>query len=610
MIVVTMENFKEVINKLLKEKFLSNDQETTGLFPYKKDRLFAIQFSDEVEDYYFNFQKYSTGEAVLDFSVIKELQPIFQGRTIFMQNAKFDMAFLYKEGIRFDGCDIHDTEVAGRIIRNDHLKYSLDEQAKRELGEEKDDRVMEYLKKNKLFTSETIPGKDTVFKSYQFNRVPFEIIAPYGCKDTNLTRKLGMKQISQLKEMSANAHPGTKTVWDVHVLEKRLIHTCFHIERVGVKIDREYCDEAIRFESDRIEKAERLFADKTGIQLIDSGQCLGPVFEALGYQPGRTETGEYEITDAFLETVSDPLGGIIQEFRNARKRANTYFKSYIYFADSSGVIHANMKQAGTRTGRFSYMDPNLQNIPSDDTDSESVDDSPYPIRRAFIPREGYFLLSIDLRQVEFRMMLDEAGQHDLINKIKEGHDPHTATAELTGLSRKAAKTLNFGLLYGMGLDKLALALGITREEAAQFKRKYFAALPMVEHFIVSCSGAVKSRHASDPGNGYIRTWDGRRGYFDDPKWAYRAANFKIQGGSAGLIKIAMNSIDDFLKDKKSRMLITIHDELVFELHESEFSIVSELKRLMCKAYPHRHLPMDCSVEYSKKSLGDLNEMPT
>lgn len=631
MVIVNTENFQEIINRLLDTGNVSVDTETTGFFAWKKDRLFSIQISDEYEDYYFNFQSYPTGEAVLDFPKIVELQPILKGRTIFIQNAKFDMAFLYKEGLRFDGCDIHDTEVVGRLIRNNHMKYSLDEQSKRELGEEKDDRVMEYLKKNKLFESETIPGKDTVFKAYWFNRVPFDIICPYGCKDTRLTYKLGMKQLQQISEMTG--------LQQVYEMEKRLIHTCFKMEKVGIQIDREYCNEAVKFESARIEKAERMFTDFTGIELTDSGQCLGPIFENLGFKPALTATGEHEITDAFLETVSHPLGAVVHEYRNARKRANTYFKSYTYFADANGVVHAGMRQAGTKTGRFSYGDPNLQNIPGDDPDNDNVDDSPFPIRRAFIPREGYFFLSIDYKQMEFRMMLDEAGQHDLINKIKEGFDPHDATAELTGLPRKPAKTLNFGLLYGMGIIKLAFAImKLTPEqkrclkiyevhqrantlmlmdgkekavcdpiitEMKAFKAKYFAALPMVENFILQCSGAVKIRSSLSPGNGWLKTWFGRRGYFNDPAFAYKAANFKIQGGCADVVKLAMNALDDYLSDKKSRMLVQIHDELLFEISNDEVGIVSNIKKIMETTYPSRFLPLTCSVGYSLKSFYDI-----
>lgn len=635
MIVVNAKNFATSVSVLLLAEKLAVDTETTGLFAWKKDRLFSIQFSDEKEDYYFNFQPYKTGEPVLDFEIIKQLQPLFLGRTLFLQNAKFDMAFLWKEGIRFDGADIHDTEVAGRIIRNDHTKYSLDEQSKRELGESKDDRVMEYLKKHKLFKAVTIPGKDTVFKEFHFNMVPFDIIAPYGCHDTRLTYRLGVKQIGQLEDMSAFSKPGSKTVMDVHNMEKRLIHTCFRMEKAGIQIDKEYCNEADKYETTRIDSARRRFVEQTGSELVDSGQCLGPIFEDLGFRPGKTASGEHEITDSFLDTVDHPLGAIVQDFRGARKRANTYFKSYVYFADKEGAVHPQMKQSGTRTGRFSYMDPNLQNIPSED------DDSPYPIRRAFVPRDGYFFLSVDYKQMEFRMMLDEAKEHGLIAKINEGLDPHDATAELTGLSRKAAKTLNFGLLYGMGIIKLAFSImKLTAEqktclkiyekhqqdrtlmlmdekqkevampiinEMKAFKRQYFNALPMVENFILQCSGAVKERHTRDPGNGWLKTWYGRRSYFSDPQWAYKAANAKIQGGTADVVKLAMNALDEWLLPNKSRMLVQIHDELLFEIAFEEMNLIEEIMRIMETAYPYRFIPLTCSMSYSLKSFYDVVE---
>lgn len=637
MLVVGREEFDAVLEILQKGRHLSVDTETTGLYPWKRDRLFSVQFSDALEDYYFNFQDYPTGEKGLPFEWILRFQPLFVDKTIFIQNAKFDMAFLWKEGIRFEGCDIHDTEVVGRLVRNDHLKYSLDEQAKRELGAAKDDAVMEYLKKHKCFTSTIVPGKDTVYKAFHFDQVPFDIISKYGCKDTRLTYDLGMKQLEQITALHVEAGEQPYTMNNVYVMEKALTHACFEMERVGIRIDRRYCEEAVEFESQRICEAEKRFQEITKTELTDSGKCLGPIFSSLGFQPELTASGEHEITDSFLSGVSHPLGEIIQTYRDARKRANTYFKSFLYFAGEDDIVHANMKQSGTKTGRFSYIEPNLQNIPA-----RGEENVKFPIRRAFIPQDGFFFLSIDYKQMEFRMMLDEAGQHDLIAKIKAGHDPHDATAELTGLSRSAAKTLNFAILYGMGLVNLAFAiLKLTPEENAllkkyealpdkrtaviyfnpeemflvgvllgkmrDFKSRYFRALPMVENFILQCTGVVKQRGAISPGNGWIKTWFGRRSYFSEDKWAYRAANAKIQGGSADVVKLAMNAIHVLLNNKKSKMCVQIHDEILFEMSFDEMDLIEDILKIMETTYPHRFIPLTCSVAHSLKSFHDIIE---
>lgn len=634
MVIVDSKNFFDVVRILSESPALATDTETTGLFPHKKDELFSIQFSDATEDYYFNFNEYENNEPVLFFEQIKHLQILFDDKMVFLQNAKFDMHFLAKEGIRFHNCDIHDTEVVARLIRNDHLKYNLEELGQREFGLGKDEAVMEWLKKNKKFTSQEIPGKDTIYKAYHFDQAPYEMITKYGCRDTRLTYDLGKKQLEYFETL------GDDKLWGVYEMEKRNTRACYNIEKVGVQLDREYCEAAIKFESERIQKAEESFKTRTGLDIVDSGKCLGPVFEQLGFPPGRTESDEHEITDSFLDTVTDPLGKVVQEYRDARKRANTYFKSYLYYADAKGAIHADMRQAGTKTGRFSYRDPNLQNIPKEEDEDEGGDNSPFPVRRAFIPRPGYFLLSVDYNQMEFRMMLDEAGQRDLIDKINNGHDPHTATAELTGLLRRGAKILNFGLLYGMGLIKLAFSmlknLTIEQKKALleyerlqavqllgtmgneikavadpivmqmkQFKGQYFSALPMVQNFILQCSGAVKERSGRDPGNGWLKTWFGRRGYFNDVKFAYKAANFKIQGGCADVVKIAMNRLDDFLEDKASRMLIQIHDELLFEIAFEEVDLIDPIIKIMENVYPFRFIQLTCSMGYSLKSFYDI-----
>jgi len=594
-IIVTPETFEECVRALFAHTFLAVDTETTGLFPYKKDRLFSIQFSTSSEDYYFNFIEYSPEQKapVLSYDLIPKLQPLFTRTTLFLQNAKFDMAFLRKEGINFNEAQIHDTEVVGRLLRNDHLKYSLDAQCERELGERKDDSVMEWLKKNKKYSIVEIPGKDTPYKAYHFDEVPFELITRYGCKDTRLTFHLAQKQLQQLDLV-----PDLSKVVE---MESKLIHVCAEIERVGIGLDRDYCQQAADYESKRAEIAEEEFEKITGQDLTDSGKFLGPIFEALGFKPEFTETGEFEVAEGFLSSVTHPLAEIVLRYRDARKRANNYFKGYLHFVDRHGNVHADMRQAGTRTGRFSYRDPNLQNISGD---TEEVE---FPIRRAFVPRPGFFFLSLDYKQMEFCMLLDESGQQDLIQQLKSGHDAHDATAKLTGLSRKQAKTLNFGLLYGMGVAKLGAAIGVSREEAAKFKRQYFAALPMVEHFILQCSGAVRQRISRDPGNGWIKTWFGRRGYFDDEKWSYKAANFRIQGGCADVVKIAMCNLHDLLKDKKSRMVLQVHDELLFEVAFDEQDIIGEIIKTMESAYPARSLPMSVSVGYSLKSFYDIVE---
>jgi DNA polymerase I len=402
--------------------------------------------------------------------------------------------------------------------------------------------------------------------------------------------------------MSEGAQPGENTVEAVFGMESELVHACFAMERVGIKVDRKYCMDAIVHEDRRRREAEELFTQITGKEIIDSGDFLGPIFISLGFVPKATETGEHKITDDWLESIPHELALTVQKYRDSRKRANTYFRSFLYYTDKNDVLHADIKQAGTKTGRFSYKEPNLQNLPRPKKDT-----SIYPVRRAFVPRDGFRFVSLDYDQMEFRMMLDESAQHDLIDKIKlDGHDPHDATSDLTGFTRDTAKTINFALLYGLGLYELALKLRISVEEAKTFKREYFQKLPMVQRFVMLCKSAVVIRDQRSRGNGWIKTWFGRRAYFSEERFSYRAANSKIQGGCADVVKIAMNGIYRELADYQSRMSIQIHDEILFELSLDEMHLVANLKDIMQNAYPHRHLPLTCSGSSGLKSFFDMN----
>jgi DNA polymerase-1 len=369
------------------------------------------------------------------------------------------------------------------------------------------------------------------------------------------------------------------------------------MEKRGVLLDRGHCEKA-KADDDRKRNVTLLDLNKVIPGFVDSSKCLAPYFESHGVTLPLTEKGNPQISDSVLSGISDPNGVALSVLmlRDAVKRSNTYWSNYLYLCDDEGVLHPDFFQAGTVTGRLSCREPNLQNIPKED---QSV----HQIRRAFVPRPGFFFLSIDYKQMEFRLMLDYAKQEDLIERIKQGHDPHVATAELTGLPRKAAKTLNFGLLYGMGVAKLAVALGCSEAEARSFKYRYFDALPKVQKFIRDAADRMEQR-------GYTFNWAGRRYLLDDRKWSYKAANAIIQGGCADVCKVAMVRLHDYLEKKQTKMVLQIHDEILFEVHESDLKVgvPQRLQEIMETAYEAKSLPLTCSASYSTKSFGDLVEL--
>lgn len=597
--IVLRSRFTKVLEHLAGVKDLALDSETTGLLPYHGDFLFSLILADERESFYFNFQGYPDADSDHVLSREEHLQalkPLLEDpdRTWRLANAKFDMHFLAREGLLLAG-RIHCTEVAARLEYNDHLTYSLDACAERALGVRKDDQVKAYVRDHHLWEWEQTPGKKTRSKRLFFNRVPLEIIAPYGEKDARLTFDLARHQKAQLEALAHDAKrpPKLPALTRVHDTECRLTRTCFRMERTGVRVDREYCERAIRFEDDRARIAAREFERVSGETFVDSNQALTRAFAKVGEKPGRTEKGNPSFTDEVLSELKSPLAALVQTYRDASKKANTYYRNFLYFSDHQGFLHANIRQAGTATGRFSYSDPNLQNL-----NKEEGVTSEFRVRRSFRPRPGNVWVSIDYKAMEFRMMVDYAKQRGLAERIKAGLDPHDETAKMTGLSRKQAKTLNFGLLYGMGIEKLGLALDIPYDEARSVREQYFAALPEVQEFIRSVMRAAQI-------NKRLFNWAGRIYHFPNPDWAFKGPNYLIQGGCSDVVKIAMNQIDDLLSDRKSKMIIQVHDSIELDMDPHELHLVKEITGIMENVYPAKMLPLEVSVGHSWESWGDV-----
>jgi len=551
--------------------------------------------------YYFNFQSY---EGLGDVWVLGKrealnlLRPFFsnQHNVLFLHNAKFDMHMLAQEGIELAGT-IYDTEVNGRLLYNRRMTYSLGDLAK-EIGLEKSGEVDEYIAKHKLYSWMSSPGKAKRSKQPHFDRVPFSIISRYGEQDALVTLKLGVHQLAQLGvEAQRVPNGGLKSLVET---ESRLVKVCHKMERTGIKIDRAFCTEALAYEQKRAKEAAAEFSDLAGAEFKDSNKELAKAFSKAGEDYPRTAKGNPSFTDDVLEGFTTPLAQLLRTYRDATKRANTYFANFIYFADEHDRIHPNMRQAGTDTGRFSYAEPNLQNCSKDDG-------SKYPVRGAFIPSPGYFFAMIDYDQQEFRLLLDYAGEMSVIDKIlSQGLDVHQATADQMTVTRTEAKTLNFGLLYGMGSEKLSAALGITVSEASELKEKYFEALPMVKKFIRSVTSKADSR-------GWIFNWAGRVYHFpllNNPRtgrldrFAYKAPNHLIQGGCGDIMRRAMLRCDELLLEKYSRMLLTIHDELLFEIRDDEEGIIPSLVTALEESYPSRLLKLTASASIGRKSWAE------
>lgn len=582
---VTKENFESVLSTINEYSTLGLDCETTGKY-WWKHRLFSIIISTPEQEYYFDF---NGDTPTLNRSYASRLATVLRRAVCHGANSKFDRHFLWNEGVDIEKgvCSI----VRERIIKNNRLPgdYNLDSLGNLYCGSGKDETVDNYIAEHRLFEEELIPGKKKISKNKFFWKVPLEITQKYGEKDARLHLDVGIAQEKALFEVD-KLYPRSNifgSVLDVDKNEQELITTCFNMERVGIKVNVPYTQEAIKYETAEMQQLRVDFRALTGVDYQDSRTVFKKAFEKLGLLYPKTEKGNPSFDKKALATVDNPIADLIRGIRYFEKRIGTYYSSFLYFRDGNDILHPNINQGGTETGRMSYSDPNLQNLPKEDDERDLA--KPFLVRGCFQPREGNCFTAIDYKQMEFRMLLDYAGELELINAINQGADPHDATAAATGLSRNAAKTLNFGLLYGMGIEKLAHALKVLPLDAEKMRAQYFGKMPRVQKFIKRVNQTAKSRM-------YVRNWFGRVCRISDPEFSYILLNHLIQGGCADVVKIAMNRTSDLLTDDK--LIIQVHDELLFE-GQGKLAKVQEMMDSVYK--PQNGMRLITSVDHSFKS---------
>lgn len=401
---------------------LSIDTETTGI--EETDRLFCVTLSGPEHQVY------------VDKDSLQLLESFFADpfRTWYLQNPKFDMRMLLNEGYTLAGTII-DAAVLGRLVRNDHLKYNLKSLAARE-GLQKLDVVEKEITKNQLYEIRKTNLGET-YKAPRFDWVDREILKLYACVDADVTYKVCHRLMQKLQEPGDEGNPLA-----VLNVETPLTKVCFNMERRGILLNVPYTEEAMGFELERTQLLKEAFLKEVGEEFVDSGKALSPVFKKYGLPIATTAKGNPSFTDEVLEKYQHPVAEIVRDIRESQKTISTYYVNFINMRDSCDVIHPTMWQAGTRTGRFSYSEPNLQQLTKDKADSPKK----YLVRGCFMPRPGRAFISMDYSQQEYRMMLAYANERELIKKVMDGEDVHQATADLLGIDRQSAKTLNFACI--------------------------------------------------------------------------------------------------------------------------------------------------------------------
>ena len=382
----------------------------------------------------------------------------------------------------------------------------------------------------------------------------------------------------------------------IEQIEKPLVPIVDEMKKVGVKIDVDRLKELSKVYHNELSGLEKKIWKIVGQEFnINSPKQLGEMlFVKMGLKTKnqkKTASGGFSTKESELEKLKDehPIAGLILEYRELAKLLGTYIDTIPNQVDDKNRLHANFLQAGTTTGRMASQDPNLQNIPNKTELGREI-------RKSFITEKGWKLVSFDYSQIELRIAAFLSGDKKLIEIFKTGQDVHTAVAsEVFGVPpesvnkemRIKAKTINFGVMYGMGVTALQKNIGTDRAEAQAFLDGYFNKFFGLAQYLED----VKRQTAK---NGYTETFFGRRRYFPEinSKLPFirasaerMAINAPIQGTGADITKLAMIEIDKFLESKNLKndvnLLLQVHDELVYEVKESIVdSVVPEIKKIM------------------------------
>jgi len=583
--ILTESDLDDLVSKLKQRTDFAVDTETNGLDPVTSDIVgISIAFQPH-EAYYIPVSHRYIGvpEQLPLELVANKLKPLLSDSSIgkIGQNIKYDLQILKRCGIELSNISF-DTMLASYILNPSARGHNLS------------DLAMEYLG-HKMIPIQDLIGKGK--NQITMDEVDVERASEYACEDADITLQLKSDLEPDLHKYELESV--------FREIELPLIPVLAEMEMAGIRVNTKYLKELSGKLSKQLDSLTKKIYELAGEEFnINSPKQLGEIlFEKLGLPPGkRTKTG-YSTNEAELERLSAAgyeLPSLILEFRSIAKLKSTYVDALPeQINPKTGRVHTFFNQAVTETGRLSSSKPNLQNIPIRTEEGREI-------RRAFIPgEECSLLLAADYSQIELRMLAHLSGDATLIEAFRNNEDIHSRTASLIfGLPldqimpnmRRQAKTINFGIIYGMGAFRLARELEISHGDAQRFIDSYFKTYSGVKSYF---DGVIEFARE----NGYVTTISGRRRRIPEinsrnrntREFAERTAiNTPVQGSAADMIKLAMIKIDEFFRSEnlKSRLLLQVHDELVFEVHEAE---LDKIQLNVCSLMEGA-LPLDVPVK--------------
>lgn len=548
---------------LRKQKVVCFDTETTSLDTLDAEILGCAFSWKKGKGYYLVFPR-DQKEAK---AILEEFQPFFSDEKIekVLQNAKYDIEVLWKYDIEIAG-PIFDTMLAHYLVEPDQ-RHNMDYLAEK------------YLNYQPVSITSLIGKKGK--NQLSFETVPLDKATEYAVEDADITLQLKEKLEPELDE-----HEVRSVLNDV---ETPLIPVLGRMEMEGVRVDADFLGAYSEELEGYATALEKEIYEAAGVTFnIASPRQLGEVlFDKLQLDPKakKTRTGQYKTDEETLQKLADKheIPAKVLEFREVRKLKSTYVDALPQLIHpKTGRVHTSFAQAVAATGRLSSNNPNLQNIPIR-TERGRL------IRKAFVPRDDeHTLVAIDYSQIELRIIASVSEDEGMMEAFRNGLDIHTATAaRVFGVDlekvdkemRRRAKTVNFGIIYGISAFGLSQRIGISRTEAKEIIDSYFEQFPGIKSYMDKTIESCRD-------TGYVKTLIGRKRFIRDINSQNRtvvgfaernAINAPIQGSAADMIKLAMIKVDAKMREMrmKSKMILQVHDELLFDTHNSELEQLKE-----------------------------------
>ena len=552
--VLSAEAWDKLLQRMQNASKFAIDTETTSL-DYRVAEMVGFSIAFDAQDAYYIplAHDYEGAPAQLDrSSVLTQIKPILENPEIkkIGHHLKYDAHIFANHGIELQGW-YFDTMLASYVLNSVATRHGMDDVARLYLS-------------HLTTTYEEVAGKGA--KQKTFNQIEIETAAHYAAEDAHVTFRL-----YEVLDKKLKVHPELINI--LHNIEVPVARVLTSMEENGIQLDLQFLDQLGEDFSKTMQDLENQIIELAGQPFnVSSPKQVGEIlFEKLGLKGGKkTSTGQYSTSESILEKLDHPISALILDYRGLSKLKSTYTDGLLKQANNdSHRVHTSYHQALTATGRLSSTDPNLQNIPVREEIGRQI-------RKAFIAPEGRVLLAADYSQIELRLMAHFSQDDALLDAFRHGQDVHRRTAsevlnipldQVTNDQRRQAKAVNFGLLYGMSEFGLIRQLGFTREESQNYIKQYFHRYPGIYEYMQRTRQVALEQ-------GFVETILGRRLYTPEidarnmmiRKAAERAAiNAPLQGSAADIIKMAMIEVDKMLPKDQAKMLLQVHDELVFEV---------------------------------------------